>query len=97
LFRELCIQISDQFKAIGAGVNLKCAIIVGGLDPMSQAIALSKNPHISTVSFLIFSYWEVIGSPGRILYHLENTNGFQDLLKKNLKFLVQALATIIIF
>lgn len=62
--RELCIQISEQFEAIGAGISLKSVVIVGGLDPMTQAIALSKKPHI------------VIGTPGRILYHLENTKGF---------------------
>jgi len=40
---------------------------------VSQAIALSKNPHI------------VIGTPGRVADHLANTKGFH--LKK-LKFLI---------
>lgn len=48
-------------------------MLVGGLDMVSQAIALSKNPHI------------VIGTPGRMADHLANTKGFH--LKK-LKFLI---------
>lgn len=54
-------------------IGLKTATIVGGLDPMVQAIALSKKPHV------------IVGTPGRILYHLQNTKGFS---LKNLKFLV---------
>lgn len=30
--RELCLQISTQFEALGATVGLKCATLVGGLD-----------------------------------------------------------------
>ena len=44
--RELCVQIREQFDALGASISLKSCVIVGGLDPMSQAIALSKKPHI---------------------------------------------------
>ncbi len=40
---------------------------------MTQAMALAKKPHI------------VIGTPGRILYHLQNTRGFS---LKSIKFLV---------
>ena len=40
---------------------------------MKQVIELSKKPAV------------VIGTPGRILYHLENTKGFN---MKNLKYLV---------
>lgn len=40
---------------------------------ISQAISLSKNPHI------------VIGTPGRVVDHLTNTKGFN---LKHLKFLV---------
>jgi ATP-dependent RNA helicase DDX47/RRP3 len=39
-------------------IGLKTCTIVGGLDPMVQAIALSKKPHV------------IVGTPGRILYHL---------------------------
>jgi ATP-dependent RNA helicase DDX47/RRP3 len=45
--RELSVQISEQLEALGSTIALRCCVIVGGLDPMSQAIALSKKPHIS--------------------------------------------------
>ena len=34
-------------EALGSGINLKSTIIVGGLDPLAQAVALQKKPHIS--------------------------------------------------
>jgi ATP-dependent RNA helicase DDX47/RRP3 len=71
--RELAIQIAKQFEALGSVIGVKCAVIVGGIDPMPQALALAKKPHI------------IVGSPGRILYHLQNTKGFH---LRNLKFLV---------
>lgn len=34
--RELCVQIAEQFEAIGAGVGgLRTAVLVGGLDMVS--------------------------------------------------------------
>ena len=71
--RELSVQIAEQFEALGSSIGLRTAVLVGGLDMVSQAIALSKNPHI------------VIGTPGRMADHLANTKGFH--LKK-LKFLI---------
>lgn len=71
--RELCLQIATQFEALGATVGLKCAVLVGGLDMVQQAVALAKNPHV------------VVGTPGRIADHLANTKGFH---MKKLKFLV---------
>ena len=52
------------FEALGAGIGVKVATITGGMDNMTQAIALSKKPHI------------VVASPGRLLDHLESTKGF---------------------
>ena len=54
-------------------ISLKTCVLVGGLDMVSQAISLSKNPHI------------IVGTPGRVVDHLSNTKGFS---LKNLKFLV---------
>jgi ATP-dependent RNA helicase DDX47/RRP3 len=71
--RELAFQISEQFEALGSSVGVKCAVIVGGMDMMSQALILSKKPHI------------LIATPGRLLDHLENTKGFN---LKALKYLV---------
>ena len=62
--RELAIQISEQFEALGAGIGVKCAVLVGGVDMMAQSIQLGKRPHV------------VVGTPGRVVDHLTNTKGF---------------------
>jgi ATP-dependent RNA helicase DDX47/RRP3 len=62
--RELAFQIAEQFDALGSAIGCKSAVLVGGVDMMSQAIALARKPHI------------VIGTPGRVVDHLENTKGF---------------------
>ena len=71
--RELAYQISQSFEALGSLINVRCAVIVGGMDMVPQAIALGKKPHI------------VVATPGRLLDHLENTKGFS---LRNLKYLV---------
>lgn len=71
--RELAFQIGEQFDALGAGIGLTTATIVGGVDMMDQAIALAKKPHV------------VIATPGRIVDHFENTKGFN---MRNLRFFV---------
>ncbi|KAL5744854.1 hypothetical protein ACOSP7_027732 [Xanthoceras sorbifolium] len=62
--RELAIQIAEQFEALGSGISLKCAVLVGGVDMMQQTLALGKRPHI------------VVATPGRLMDHLTNTKGF---------------------
>lgn len=71
--RELAFQISEQFEALGASIGVKTAVIVGGMDMMSQALMLAKKPHV------------LIATPGRLVDHLENTKGFN---LRALKFLV---------
>ncbi|KTW26172.1 ATP-dependent rRNA helicase rrp3 [Pneumocystis carinii B80] len=71
--RELAYQISDQFSALGSNLGLKSVVIVGGMDMVSQAIALNKKPHI------------VVCTPGRLQDHLENTKGFS---LRTIKYLV---------
>mmetsp|Transcript_73827 Transcript_73827/g.175753 ORF Transcript_73827/g.175753 Transcript_73827/m.175753 type:complete len:488 (+) Transcript_73827:58-1521(+) len=71
--RELCVQIGQQFEAIGSGIKLQTSVIVGGLDMVSQAMSLAKRPHI------------VVASPGRLVDHLENTKGFH---LQTIKYLV---------
>jgi len=71
--RELAFQISEQFEALGISIGLKCAVIVGGVDMMTQAVALARQPHI------------IIGTPGRVVDHLHNTKGFS---LRSIKFLV---------
>lgn len=48
-------------------------MIVGGIDMVTQAMALAKKPHI------------VIATPGRLVDHLENTKGFN---LRSLRYLV---------
>lgn len=62
--RELAIQIAEQFEALGTGIGVKCAVLVGGIDMMAQAISLARRPHV------------VVGTPGRVVDHLTNTKGF---------------------
>ncbi|TKA26118.1 ATP-dependent rRNA helicase RRP3 [Salinomyces thailandicus] len=71
--RELAYQISQQFEALGSLISVRCAVIVGGMDMVPQAIALAKKPHI------------VVATPGRLLDHLENTKGFS---LRQLRYLV---------
>ncbi|XP_048242889.1 probable ATP-dependent RNA helicase DDX47 isoform X2 [Haliotis rufescens] len=71
--RELAFQISEQFEALGASIGVKTAVVVGGIDMMTQALVLAKKPHV------------IIATPGRLVDHLENTKGFN---LRNLKFLV---------
>ncbi|XP_040215520.1 probable ATP-dependent RNA helicase DDX47 isoform X1 [Rana temporaria] len=71
--RELAFQISEQFEALGSSIGVKCAVIVGGIDMMSQALTLAKKPHI------------IIATPGRLIDHLENTKGFN---LRSIKYLV---------
>lgn len=55
--RELAHQIGQQFEALGSLIAVRCAVIVGGLDMVQQAIALGKKPHI------------IVASPGRCKLH----------------------------
>jgi len=71
--RELAFQITEQFEALGASIKIQCATIVGGIDMVSQGIALAKKPHV------------IVATPGRLADHLENTKGFN---LNELKFLV---------
>ncbi|KDE03577.1 ATP-dependent rRNA helicase RRP3 [Microbotryum lychnidis-dioicae p1A1 Lamole] len=71
--RELAYQIAEQFLALGSGIGVRVATIVGGIDTMSQQVALAKKPHI------------IVATPGRLQDHLENTKGFS---LRTLKYLV---------
>ena len=71
--RELAYQISQSFESLGSTISVRCVTLVGGMDMVSQSIALGKKPHI------------VVATPGRLLDHLENTKGFS---LRSLKYLV---------
>jgi len=74
LSRELAFQISEQFAVLGAPLNIRTAVIVGGLDMMAQALELKNRPHV------------VVATPGRIVDHLRSSSGEWDLSR--VKFLV---------
>lgn len=61
--RELALQISEQFEALGSTISIECCVIVGGIDVIAQALMLTKKLHI------------IIATPGRLVDHLESTKG----------------------
>ena len=71
--RELAFQIGEQFTAFGAPINVRCEVVVGGVDMMQQAQALSRRPHI------------LVCTPGRLVDHLRSSD-VVDLSR--IKFLV---------
>ncbi|KAI0796832.1 P-loop containing nucleoside triphosphate hydrolase protein [Abortiporus biennis] len=72
--RELAFQISEQFAVLGAHLNLRTAVVVGGMDMMAQALELNNRPHV------------VVATPGRIVDHLRSSGSEWDLSR--IKFLV---------
>uniref|UniRef100_K3X673 RNA helicase n=1 Tax=Globisporangium ultimum (strain ATCC 200006 / CBS 805.95 / DAOM BR144) TaxID=431595 RepID=K3X673_GLOUD len=60
--RELAYQIADQFNAFGSSMGVRCAVIVGGVDMLKQALELQNRPHI------------IIATPGRLHDHLLRPN-----------------------
>ena len=57
--RELALQINEALGKIGLPLNLRSAVLIGGESFGYQVRSLHRNPQI------------VIGTPGRILDHLE--------------------------
>ncbi|KAL0070818.1 putative RNA helicase [Marasmius tenuissimus] len=72
--RELAFQISEQFAVLGSPMNIRTAVVVGGMDMMAQALELSNRPHV------------VVATPGRMVDHLKSGNNDWNLSK--VKFLV---------
>ncbi|MFS7940952.1 putative RNA helicase [Helianthus anomalus] len=73
--RELAYQLAEQFKALGSCLNLRCAVIVGGMDMISQAKMLMQRPHV------------VIATPGRIKVLIDQNPDIPAVFS-NTKFLV---------
>lgn len=72
--RELAFQIAEQFAVLGGAINVRTAVIVGGMDMMAQALELGARPHV------------VVATPGRLVDHLRSSGGEWDLSR--VKFLV---------
>ncbi|QPG73364.1 Putative RNA helicase [Brettanomyces nanus] len=54
--RELAMQIADQFAALGANVNLKVALVIGGESMINQTNKVKENPDF------------IIATPGRLAH-----------------------------
>ena len=69
--RELAFQIADQFKALGAGMGVQTAVVVGGLEVGEQGQQLARRPHV------------VVATPRRLRDHFTHdpalVRGFQRL------------------
>jgi len=57
--RELALQVNEAMREIGRGFGIRTAVLIGGAPIGPQIRTLRDNPHI------------VIGTPGRIIDHLE--------------------------
>ncbi|TLD16489.1 uncharacterized protein PgNI_00898 [Pyricularia grisea] len=73
---ELALQIYEQFKAVSSPHVLKAALIIGGSDMRSQAIALAQRPSI------------VIATPGRLADHIRSSGEDTICGLRRVKFLV---------
>ncbi|WFD44113.1 RNA helicase [Malassezia psittaci] len=76
--RELAVQLHEQFLAVGQGsrMGLKCALVLGGMDMMKQAIELAgERPHL------------IVATPGR-LADLLQSGGRQEWGLERCKFVV---------
>lgn len=73
--RELAFQLAEQFRALGSCLNLRCAVIVGGMDMITQTKTLMQRPHV------------VIATPGRIKVLIEQNPDIPPVFSKT-KFLV---------
>jgi ATP-dependent RNA helicase DDX49/DBP8 len=74
--RELAFQIAEQFVVLGSPLNVRTAVIVGGMDMIAQAIELDNRPHV------------VVATPGRLVDHHRSSRTEWDLSR--VKFLVSA-------
>lgn len=70
--RELAMQVEDTIKKIAPSFNMRTALLIGGAPRGNQIREIHRNPEI------------IIGTPGRIIDHLES----RILNLKNLEILV---------
>ncbi|KAL9663682.1 hypothetical protein QQ045_019073 [Rhodiola kirilowii] len=73
--RELAYQLAEQFRALGSCLQLRCDVVVGGMDMTTQAQNLMKRPHV------------VIATPGRLKVLVENNPDIATVFSRT-KFLV---------
>ncbi|KAH9299172.1 hypothetical protein KI387_030854, partial [Taxus chinensis] len=73
--RELAYQLAEQFRALGSPLHLRCTVVVGGMNMITQSQALMQRPHV------------VIATPGRIKSLLTENRDIPKVLSRA-KFLV---------
>lgn len=59
------MQIHDQLAIFGQNINLRQALLIGGMNYLQQNQQLDNIPHI------------VVGTPGRVAQLLENNETFK--------------------
>ena len=69
--RELALQISEQFKLFGKGVNVRVELITGGMDSTTQSVSLTQLPHI------------IVATPGRLADLLRSTGRVEKFVKSS--------------
>lgn len=74
--RELALQIFEQVMAISAPQSLKAVLITGGSDMRSQALSLSRRPHV------------VVATPGRLADHIMTSGQDTTLGLRRIRILV---------
>lgn len=62
--RELAVQVHSMIEKLAQYTDIRAALVVGGLSLTAQAAALRTGPEI------------VVGTPGRVIDHLRNSQGF---------------------
>lgn len=62
--RELAVQVHSMIERLAQFTDIRAALVVGGLSLNAQAAALRTGPEI------------VVGTPGRVIDHLRNSQGF---------------------
>lgn len=60
--KELAVQLAEQFRALGSSLNLRCSVILGGLNMITQAQTLMQRPHV------------VVATPGRLKALIEENS-----------------------
>ncbi len=60
--RELALQVNDSIQKFGRELGIKTAVLIGGAPIRPQVMLLRANPHI------------IIGTPGRIVDHIQQRN-----------------------
>mgnify|MGYP001576748331 CR=1 FL=1 len=60
--RELALQVDEALARIGRDIQLRTAVLIGGISLVSQKRAITGKPHI------------IIATPGRLIDHLQQRN-----------------------